>query len=89
VSTGADWVQFSSPWNSGTNTTATLSIIDTNGNYDASGDDFALDDISFSTSEASATPEPASIVVWSVLLSVGSLGFLFARRRFARSGIHC
>jgi hypothetical protein len=70
VSTGADWVQFTSPWNSGLSTSATLVIIDTNSNYDASGDDFALDDISL-------VPEPSTLA----LLTIGSLG-LFARRRF-------
>jgi len=46
--TGAvcNWLQISSVWNSGTATTATLSI--TNLSTSASGNDFAIDDITFS-----------------------------------------
>ncbi|HJT72834.1 MAG TPA: gliding motility-associated C-terminal domain-containing protein, partial [Chitinophaga sp.] len=40
------WKQFYTVWNSGTNTTATISII--NKNTIPNGNDFALDDISFS-----------------------------------------
>ncbi len=41
--TTCDWVQFSSPWDLGTDTTATIQIIDTN--TAATGNDFALDDV--------------------------------------------
>jgi gliding motility-associated-like protein len=42
---GCDWTQFYNLWNSGSNTTATISI--KNQNTDGGGNDFALDDISF------------------------------------------
>lgn len=40
-----NWTQFYTTWNSGTNTTATISIV--NKNQQIAGNDFALDDISF------------------------------------------
>ena len=40
-----NWTQFYTTWNSGANTTATISIV--NKNTQAMGNDFALDDISF------------------------------------------
>lgn len=45
-STTCNWQQFSATWNSGTNTTATIAIV--NQNTSPSGNDFAIDDISFS-----------------------------------------
>jgi large repetitive protein len=45
-STVCDWDQFYSLWNSGSNTTATICIV--NQNTALSGNDFAIDDISFS-----------------------------------------
>lgn len=45
--TSCIWEQFNAIWNSGTNTTAVISIINQNNLF--SGNDFALDDISFST----------------------------------------
>lgn len=44
-STGCDWGEFYNLWNSGTNTSAVISIV--NQNTEPSGNDFALDDISF------------------------------------------
>ena len=43
--TTGQWVNFSSIWNSGTSTSATICIV--NQNTNGSGNDFALDDISF------------------------------------------
>lgn len=45
-STACTWDQFSEVWNAGTNTTAQICI--TNQNTQTSGNDFALDDITFS-----------------------------------------
>ncbi len=45
-STSCTWDQFSEVWNAGTNTTAQICI--TNQNTQTSGNDFALDDITFS-----------------------------------------
>ena len=56
------WNQFFTTWNSGSNTTATISII--NDNLATGGNDFGLDDISFSvacmaTDEVTVTVLPA------------------------------
>lgn len=45
--TACNWMQFYTTWNSGNATTATITIINKNQVY--SGNDFGLDDISFST----------------------------------------
>lgn len=45
-STTCTWNQFFATWNSGTNTTAVITIVNNNNAF--SGNDFALDDISFS-----------------------------------------
>ncbi len=42
-----NWIQFFETWNSGTSTTATICVV--NQNTTSSGNDFALDDITFST----------------------------------------
>jgi CSLREA domain-containing protein len=55
-STAGVWQNFSTNWNSGTNTSVTINIVDTNTN--ASGNDFALDDISLS---ANAVP-PGNLI---------------------------
>jgi hypothetical protein len=49
------WQQFLAVWNSGTNTSATLSVVDENPNGYAYGNDFALDDFSFSLIPPSLT----------------------------------
>lgn len=70
-----DWKQFYVAWNSGTNTTASLSVL--NQNTDLSGNDFALDDIAFSTAAsgginaASAAPEPGTISLFCMGLITG------------------
>ncbi len=46
-STNCVWTQFYTTWNSGNNTTASIAIL--NKNIQIQGNDFALDDISFST----------------------------------------
>lgn len=46
--TGCEWDEFFDIWNSGTNTSATISIV--NQNTESSGNDFALDDITFTSS---------------------------------------
>jgi hypothetical protein len=70
--TSGVWESFGGAWTSGTDPTATLAVVDTR--VDATGNDFALDDLSFI-----AIPEPASLA----LLPVGALALL-RRHRVAR-----
>jgi hypothetical protein len=66
VSNSSGWLQVTNTWNSGLNTTASIVICETTGN-NSSGNDFALDDISF-------IPEPTTIAILT-------FGMLFARAR--------
>ncbi len=65
-STSGIWQQFGASWNSGAYNTAVITL--TNVRTDRIGNDYALDDLSF-------TPEPTSLA----LLAVG--GFAMLRRR--------
>lgn len=67
-STTATWQQFSFTWNSGSSTSAQLSIV--NLNTVAIGNDFALDDLEF-------VPEPTSIA----FLGMGVASLLFRKNR--------
>jgi hypothetical protein len=69
------WQQFYVTWNSGSNTSANLTIVDLN--TAASGNDFALDDLSFD--RVSSVPEPSSLIV----VVGASLLLLSARRRWS------
>ncbi len=72
------WQEFTTPWNSGVNTTAVLNIVDRN--TAASGNDFALDDISLGN--VAPTPEPGYFVFTGIAMA-GLL--VMARRRKAIS----
>ena len=65
-----EWEQFSKTWNSGNESGATISIRDLEINY--SGNDFLLDDISFS---AQPKPVPAPAILGGVILASGVFGF--------------
>jgi len=67
------WQFLGTTWNSGSNTSVDLRII--NQNTAIGGNDFALDDIHFST--VSSVPEPATIA----LLGLGLTGLFLSRSR--------
>jgi hypothetical protein len=74
------WTQFSYVWNSEANTTATVELVDRNLEYH--GNDFVLDDMSFS---GGAVPEPAT---WAMMIiGFGAVGALIRRRRMAPAAI--
>lgn len=72
----ASWQQFYFTWDSGSDTTAIISLVDNN--TIAIGNDFALDNLYFDQlTPAGATPEPSALA----LLGIGAAGALAARRR--------
>lgn len=72
------WQFLGTTWNSGANTSVSLRII--NQNTAVGGNDFALDDIHFSTESSVSVPEPASL-----FLSGLGLVALVMSRRFNRT----
>lgn len=72
------WTQYSYTWNSGSATSATLSLSDNVGGFD--GNDYGIDTIRFTTAGPAAVPEPASLA----LVGVAGLGLL-VRRRLGRT----
>jgi len=74
------WQNLIGAWNSGTSTTAAISIVDTNLAF--SGNDFVLDDLSFGV-HGTAVPEidPGSMASALTLLISGMLTFTGRRRR--------
>jgi hypothetical protein len=79
-STPGVWTEFSTTFFSGSDTSETLEIIDTN--TASEGNDFALDDISYvGAPTTAATPEPSSLLLLGSGLVAG-LGWI--RRRKAR-----
>jgi hypothetical protein len=78
VAPRATWTPFSTTWNSGSSTTATLRIAEA-GAADAGGYDFALDDISLTQA---AVPEPSTCAMALAGLACG--GYSMFRRRRAR-----
>ena len=70
VAPRATWTPFSTTWNSGSSTTATLRIAEA-GAGGAGGYDFALDDISITPA---AVPEPSTCCSLAAGLAIGYLG---------------
>ena len=60
-SPNGQWSQFSAPWNSGTSDVATIKIIDLN--TAGGGNDFTMDDLSFTGIAAPPRPRPAGLVI--------------------------
>jgi hypothetical protein len=74
------WQQFFATWNSGSNTTASIALV--NANTASSGNDFALDDIQLDTVlrplPVNGVPEPAT---WAMMImGFGGIGALVRRR---------
>jgi PEP-CTERM motif len=74
TSTAGDWIVAEYVWNSGTNTSVTLSLVDNN--LAPSGNDFVIDDLAFGTTSA-LVPEPGSLL----LLALGGSLVLVKRRQ--------
>ncbi|MFO0813309.1 MAG: PEP-CTERM sorting domain-containing protein [Gemmatales bacterium] len=72
----ATWKNISANWNSGSNSSVTIKILNTNTDY--AGNDFALDDISFGLTIA-AVPEPATLVLAGSVLA-GAGGYVILKR---------
>jgi hypothetical protein len=68
-----EWKLFSAVWNSGSNTSANLNLV--NFNSAKQGNDFALDNIAMSTT--APVPEPETYA----LMGLGLVGLVAARRR--------
>jgi len=77
------WAQFSTTWNSTADGLATIEIV--NLNTDWSGNDFALDDISF---VGEAVPEPTAVLLCAVLGCAVLLSPELARSRSNRGREH-
>jgi hypothetical protein len=81
TSTTGQWTQFSYVWNSGSATTADISLI--NRNLAWQGNDFTLDDISFQG--PAGVPEPAT---WAMMImGFGLMGSALRRRRMVPAAI--
>jgi hypothetical protein len=75
--TTGQWTQFYVAWNSGANTSADIGLINQNTVRD--GNDFALDDIDFGTTNPGGVPEPAT---WSLMIGgMGLAGAMLRRRK--------
>ena len=74
------WEGLSKSWNSGLNTSVTLSLI--NRNTAAAGNDFAIDDVFLgTTSTVTPVPEPETYAL--MLAGLGVMGVIARRRRKA------
>ena len=79
-----EWEEFSATWNSGSNTSATISIVNQNTSLDRNDTglgrkQFALDDISFeAVADPTSVPEPSSVLG---LLAFGAVGLTGLKRK--------
>ncbi len=78
------WEGLSTNWNSGSNTSVTLSLI--NRNTARAGNDFAIDDIYFGTqSTVNPVPEPETYAL--MLAGLAAVGLVGRRKRSARRAV--
>jgi hypothetical protein len=78
IALAGTWEGLSKSWNSGLNTSVTLSLI--NRNTALAGNDFAIDDVFLgTTSTVPAVPEPETYAL--MLAGLGLMGMLARRRR--------
>ncbi|MEO0037240.1 MAG: hypothetical protein RIQ59_451, partial [Bacteroidota bacterium] len=68
VATCGNWIQYTLPWNSGASTSAVIEMYDTN--TIAAGNDFAVDDVSFSTSTTCSFSKTINITVTNLAITV-------------------
>jgi hypothetical protein len=81
ITTTANFENVSRSWNSGSTTTADITIVDTDPEaYEGNGNDFALDDISL----MNVVPEPST---WTMLLPSGAVLLAAIRRRRLRAAL--
>lgn len=81
------WTQFTVDWNSGSNTLAHIDLNDLN--FDYGGNDFAIDDISFSMSgnaTGAAVPEPGTLALMGTALLGTGCCYIYRRRIKKASG---
>jgi len=74
----AVWQAFEATWNSGINTSATISIVNLNVAF--GGNDYALDDIAL-TQQSIFNPVPEPDTYAMLLAGLGLLGFMAGRRK--------
>ena len=74
--TNGVWEQTVRTWNSGMATTALISLVNTTTAF--SGNDFALDDITFASTGTAAVPEPSTCCVFATVFALSAAG---VRRR--------
>lgn len=72
------WQLLSNIWNSGSNTSVTLRLV--NASLQPAGNDFAIDTINFNTQSVTAVPEPAT---WALLIGGFGVVAAVARKRKA------
>lgn len=70
TATCGNWTQYTFNWNSGSSTSATIEMYDTN--TQVSGNDFAIDDITFTTSTSCAFTKSVNISITNLVINVPS-----------------
>ncbi|MEL6808720.1 MAG: VPLPA-CTERM sorting domain-containing protein [Pseudomonadota bacterium] len=79
-STVAIWEDFDFTWGSGSATSATVSLLQASTGF--GGNDYALDDLSFTANTTTPPPVPLPAAAWMLLVGIGGL---FGVRRMKRT----